>query len=219
MRGTLGLFASVKPVQRYLQAGAPTGLTGLRTNPSPRSTLLYLYHRTLDKLADVPETSLYRQSVEAVTKHRMGLVQSVKPDGYDDWAAHARTVIQQHPDAFTQLEHNLPADLAEAARSFVHVTPKYMPAQTWSYLEGLSLEGKPYYLRQEFIEPGDERVEDAFDIERMETTSGEIEGEPITEGEIKKIEEALAKAAKQDKKRVEPDVSFLKQEPILTASQ
>lgn len=218
MRRTLRLFASVKPV-RYLEAGAPTGLTGLRTNPSPRSTLLYLYNRTLDKLADVPETSLYRQSVEAVTKHRLGLVQSVKPDGYDEWAAQARAVIQQHPEAFTHVEDTLPADLAEAAQSFTHVTPKYMPAQTWSYLEGLSLEGKPYYLREEFIEPGDERVEDAFDIERMETSSGEIEGEPIDEGEMKKIQESLAKAAQEDKKRVEPDVSFLKQEPILTASQ
>ncbi|KAI3400700.1 hypothetical protein diail_2412 [Diaporthe ilicicola] len=101
MRGTLRLLASVKPV-RFLEPGVPTGLTGLRTNPSPRSTLLFLYSSTLERIKAVPETSVYRQSVEAVTKHRLSLVQSVKPAGYDEWLAKARQILEKHPEHFQE---------------------------------------------------------------------------------------------------------------------
>lgn len=76
----------------------PTGLTGLRTHPSPRGTLLYLYSSTLEKLQAAPEHSLYRQSVEAVTKHRKALVESVVPAGYAEWEEKAARLIEEHPD-------------------------------------------------------------------------------------------------------------------------
>lgn len=101
MRATLRLFAAVRPAAKYLEAGAPTGLTGLNTHPSPRSTLLYLYTSTLDKLKAVPEHSVYRQSVEALTKHRMALVEAAVPPGYDAWADKARRLLDEHPDEFT----------------------------------------------------------------------------------------------------------------------
>ena len=94
MRPTIRLLA------RYLEAGTPTGLTGLWTHSTPRSTLLYLYGKTLDRLQNVPETSLYRQSVEAVTKHRLSLVEAVVPPGYDEWAARASDLVKQHPEQF-----------------------------------------------------------------------------------------------------------------------
>lgn len=105
MRPALRLLASIKPVTgssaaRYLEPGAPTGLTGLLTNPSPRSTLLYLYASTLDKLSAIPESSLYRQSVEAVTKHRLSLVKAVKPAGYDEWHQRALAALERHPEYF-----------------------------------------------------------------------------------------------------------------------
>lgn len=97
MRRTFRLLAAVKPA-RYLEPGAPTGLTGLRTHPSPRGTLLYLYSSTLDKLQSAPEHSLYRQSVEALTKHRKALVESVVPEGYAEWEEKAAKLIEEHPD-------------------------------------------------------------------------------------------------------------------------
>ncbi|KAK4246391.1 ETC complex I subunit conserved region-domain-containing protein [Corynascus novoguineensis] len=100
MRATLRLFAAVRPAARYLEAGTPTGLTGLYTHGSPRSTLLYLYSSTLEKLKAVPEHSVYRQSVEALTKHRMGLVEAVVPPGYDEWADKAQKLLSEHPDKF-----------------------------------------------------------------------------------------------------------------------
>lgn len=106
MRRTFRLLASVKPA-RYLEAGAPTGLTGLHTNPSPRSTLLFLYSSTIDKLKVVPESSVYRQSVEALTKHRMSIVEGVKPAGYDEWLVKARQTLEEHPEYFSELSRKM----------------------------------------------------------------------------------------------------------------
>ncbi|KAK4695419.1 NADH dehydrogenase (ubiquinone) 1 alpha subcomplex subunit 5, partial [Lecanoromycetidae sp. Uapishka_2] len=99
MRTTLRLLASVKP-GRYLEAGNPTGLTGLFNHPAPRSTLLFLYGSTLDKLKTLPEHSVYRQSTEALTIHRMSIIESIKPEGYDEWSVKAKEKIEAHPDAF-----------------------------------------------------------------------------------------------------------------------
>ena len=99
MRRTLRLFAAVKPV-RYLEAGNPTGLTGLYTHSSPRSSLLYLYSSTLDKLKAAPESSLYRQSIEALTKHRMAIVSAAEPPGYKEWQARAQKVLKENPEGF-----------------------------------------------------------------------------------------------------------------------
>lgn len=99
MKNTLRLLAVVKP-GRYLEAGNPTGLTGLFTHPAPRSTLLYTYGAILDKLKAFPEHSVYRQSTEALTKHRMKIIESIKPEGYDEWKKRATEKIEKYPEAF-----------------------------------------------------------------------------------------------------------------------
>lgn len=99
MRRTLRLLANVKPV-RYLEPGVPTGLTGVNTHPSPRSTLLYLYTTTLDKLKAAPQSSLYRQSIEALTTHRMNIVAAAEPPGHKEWQAKAAKLVEEHPEGF-----------------------------------------------------------------------------------------------------------------------
>ncbi|KAF7560780.1 hypothetical protein G7046_g3364 [Stylonectria norvegica] len=96
MRPTARVFA------RYLEAGTPTGLTGLWTHATPRSTLLYLYGTTLSRLQNIPESSLYRQSVEATTKHRMGLVEQFVPPGHEEWAVKAKALIGDNASQFTK---------------------------------------------------------------------------------------------------------------------
>lgn len=85
---------------RFLRPGSPTGLTGLLTHSSPRSTLLYTYSSTLDKLKKFPESSVYRQSTEALTKHRLSIIESVKPEGLDAWQERVRKTVEGHPEAF-----------------------------------------------------------------------------------------------------------------------
>ncbi|KAL2003777.1 hypothetical protein VTN02DRAFT_2271 [Thermoascus thermophilus] len=102
MRSSLRLLANVKPA-RYLEPFAPTGLTGLVTHPSPRPTLIYLYTTTLEKLKAFPESSVYRQSTEALTRHRLQIVESIKPPGYDAWLERARKAVQAEPERFKSL--------------------------------------------------------------------------------------------------------------------
>tara|TARA_R110002003_G_scaffold2123_1_gene24045 strand:+ start:7968 stop:8555 length:588 start_codon:yes stop_codon:yes gene_type:complete len=103
MRAAARLLASVKPGQ-FLEAGAPTGLTGLTTHPSPRSTLLYHYNATLDKLKKIPESSVYRQSTEALTRHRLQIVEQSKPKGWDEWQDKIRSQIAKVPDQVSVIE-------------------------------------------------------------------------------------------------------------------
>ncbi|KAF2138437.1 uncharacterized protein K452DRAFT_216233, partial [Aplosporella prunicola CBS 121167] len=101
MRPAARLFAAVRPAaQRVLQPGAPTGLTGLFTHAAPRPTLLFLYSQTLDKLKQLPESSVYRQSTEALTRHRANIVESVKPAGYDEWLERVKEQIANEPEIF-----------------------------------------------------------------------------------------------------------------------
>ena len=99
MKATLRLLAAVKP-GRYLEPGIPTGLTGLFTHPSPRSHLLYVYGSILEKLKTFPESSIYRQSTEALTKHRMKIIEQIKPPGFEEWQKRAAEKIEKHPDMF-----------------------------------------------------------------------------------------------------------------------
>ncbi|KAF1843561.1 uncharacterized protein K460DRAFT_290799 [Cucurbitaria berberidis CBS 394.84] len=103
MRAAARLFASVKPGQ-FLEPGAPTGLTGLLTHPSPRSTLLYHYSSTLDKLQQIPESSVYRQSVEALTKHRLQIVEQSTPKGWDQWQEKIKLQVGDDIGAYDIIE-------------------------------------------------------------------------------------------------------------------
>ena len=116
MRSTIRLLASVKP-GRYLESGNPTGLTGLFTHAAPRSTLVYLYSSTLDKLKAFPESSVYRQSAESITRHRLKIVESIKPEGYDAWSEKARETIADHPDVFNTPEGRTQHDKGKNVRS------------------------------------------------------------------------------------------------------
>ncbi|KAI9371342.1 ETC complex I subunit conserved region-domain-containing protein [Aspergillus egyptiacus] len=102
MRSTLRLLANVKPA-RYLEPFAPTGLTGLTTHPSPRPTLIYLYRATLDKLKAFPESSVYRQSAENLTRHRLQIVESAKPPGFDAWLERVKKAVAADPERFASL--------------------------------------------------------------------------------------------------------------------
>ena len=96
------MLANVKPA-RYLEPFAPTGITGLVTHPSPRPTLIYLYTTTLQKLKAFPESSVYRQSTEAVTRHRLQIVESTKPPGYEAWLERVKKAIGTEPERFASL--------------------------------------------------------------------------------------------------------------------
>lgn len=100
MRGASGLRAIVSRQSNYLTAGRQTGLTGVVTHPAPRPHLVWVYKATLDQLQQVPDTSVYRQSLEALTKHRLNIVESAIPEGYKEWKERVATRISQNPEVF-----------------------------------------------------------------------------------------------------------------------
>lgn len=102
MRGTLRLLAKVQP-SRILEVDAPTGLAGILTHPQPRPTLIYTYNQILDKLKALPESSVYRQSTEAITKSRLKIIEDTKPVGYEEWLSRVKAQIERNPAAYTHV--------------------------------------------------------------------------------------------------------------------
>jgi len=100
MKSTHRLLASAVSKAGYLNPLAPTGLAGILTHPAPRPALIFTYTATLDKLRKLPESSVYRQSTEALTKHRLAIVESVQPAGYDEWRARLDAQLAANPDIF-----------------------------------------------------------------------------------------------------------------------
>ncbi|KAK5138204.1 hypothetical protein LTR08_004900 [Meristemomyces frigidus] len=103
MKAATRLFASVAKGAQYLEPGTPTGLTGLLTHAAPRTALLFTYTSTLEKLKQFPESSVYRQSTEALTRHRMAIMESVKPAGLEEWQARVSKTIDEYPEAFRKV--------------------------------------------------------------------------------------------------------------------
>jgi NADH dehydrogenase (ubiquinone) 1 alpha subcomplex subunit 5 len=95
MRPSLRLLATAS---RILEPYTPTGIAGLTTHPAPRSALLYLYTNTLNKLKALPASSAYRQSTEALTKHRLAIVEGTKPEGFQEWLERIEKLKEQNPE-------------------------------------------------------------------------------------------------------------------------
>lgn len=105
MRGTARLFAGVRSAAKYLEPNVPTGLTGLPTHPAPRPALIYTYKQILSKLEQIPHSSVYRQSTEALTKHRLNIVEATKPEGYERWLERVKQQIEKSPEAYSKYKN------------------------------------------------------------------------------------------------------------------
>jgi NADH dehydrogenase (ubiquinone) 1 alpha subcomplex subunit 5 len=102
MRPSTTLLATVKSASRYLERGAPTGLTGLITHPAPRAALLGTYQLTLHRLRQLPTSSVYRQSCEALTKQRLKIIEDAVPEGYDAWLERVKKTINAHQSTYSK---------------------------------------------------------------------------------------------------------------------
>jgi ETC complex I subunit conserved region len=103
MRSSARLFATVKSASKYLEPHTPTGLTGLSTHPAPRPALIYTYRKILSKLTQIPPSSVYRQSAEALTKQRLKIVEETVPEGFDAWVERVKKQIEVSPAAYGKL--------------------------------------------------------------------------------------------------------------------
>lgn len=184
MRPALRLFATLQKAQ-YLEAGAPTGLTGLRTANSPRSQLLYLYNSTLDRLKQFPEHSVYRQSTEALTRHRMHIIEQVKPEGLDAWQSRVAHLVDEHPEAFKKIEGLHGHNIVYAPRAAPTVGDE---ARVKAAYRAKPIQEGPQ-LEDEVASRGKEMARDMF-AERA--SSLQIEPEPpMTIAQVSQVEQEI----------------------------
>ncbi|KAJ3328108.1 hypothetical protein HDU93_001670, partial [Gonapodya sp. JEL0774] len=96
-----------------------TGLTGLAVHPNPRPALISLYQKTLAELSSIPPTALYRQSVTALTSHRLRIVESTED--------------------LTKIEHEIAAgqveELIQQAQDELGLVGKVKEWKVWEELE------------------------------------------------------------------------------------
>lgn len=57
-----------------------TGITGLHVHGNPLPELAKTYQSTLSALSAFPSSSVYRQGVEALTQHKLNIVQGANGD-------------------------------------------------------------------------------------------------------------------------------------------
>ncbi|WWC58852.1 uncharacterized protein I303_101397 [Kwoniella dejecticola CBS 10117] len=74
LRASRVLLSALRPIK------ATTGITGLEVHPDPLPALKSIYSSTLTTLNSLPPTSVYRQATEALTKHRLSVVEQASQD-------------------------------------------------------------------------------------------------------------------------------------------
>lgn len=127
MRATRVLRATARTGLRYLEPGQPTGLTGLLTHKSPRAALVNVYSSTLEKLQQMPQSSVYRQSTEALTRHRLAIVEAAKPDGIEAWQEAVREVVKRKPELFEVPKSSTDPTMVEYVERLQVKSPEELP--------------------------------------------------------------------------------------------
>lgn len=72
------MFRLTRPLFQTLKQS--TGITGLAVHPNPLPQLVKTYESTLSILSAIPQTSVYRQGTEALTRHKLNIVQAANGD-------------------------------------------------------------------------------------------------------------------------------------------
>ncbi|RKF59256.1 NADH-ubiquinone oxidoreductase 29.9 kDa subunit, mitochondrial [Erysiphe neolycopersici] len=221
MRRTFRQLANAQPA-KYLEAGAPTGLTGLFTHVSPRSTLMYTYHSTLEALSKLPESSIYRQSTEALTKHRMEIVTSVEPAGLAEYSEKVKKIVKSNAWAFQDEDGDI-QHVQRDSKSFIVMKPKNIRddlTEEWNGRkeEPLPLEG----TRSEEERAKESNIPDSEIVFKISKRIEELEGAPPGSPEADELTELwkkLPQTMENAINRKDDSPIKLEPEPQLTVEQ
>lgn len=66
------MFRFTRPLCQAIKK--TTGITGLKVHANPLPELIKTYESTLTTLSTLPPTAVYRQSTEALTRHKLNIV-------------------------------------------------------------------------------------------------------------------------------------------------
>ncbi|KAI5816517.1 ETC complex I subunit conserved region-domain-containing protein [Pyronema omphalodes] len=173
--------ASLRLLTPRLQAFTPTGLAGVLTHPHPRPVLIALYNHTLDVLKTLPEHSVYRQSAENLTKHRLSIVEAVAPPGIKGYLNERRADGKPEKVHISELAVHFQKTLSELNEDLYEGNKKYAREQWehWKQFYEEPAEDKQVLLEEELS---------AEQVEEIEAKIGEGLIEEIIEegwGELK----------------------------------
>ncbi|KIJ38461.1 hypothetical protein M422DRAFT_258829 [Sphaerobolus stellatus SS14] len=119
----------------YQQAvKASTGITGLAVHPNPLPTLRSTLETTLQKLEQVPNTSVYRQATAALTQQKLDIVNKANGD-----VAKVEQEIDQG-----QIE-----EILVAAQDEMKLVDNMLQWKPWEPLEEQPLSGQWEYFGKE----------------------------------------------------------------------
>ena len=68
------MFRFTRPLYQVLKR--TTGVHGLAVHPDPLPALIKTYESTLSTISSIPQTSVYRQSVEALVRNKLNIVKN-----------------------------------------------------------------------------------------------------------------------------------------------
>jgi NADH dehydrogenase (ubiquinone) 1 alpha subcomplex subunit 5 len=68
------MFRLTRPLYQVLKR--TTGVHGLAVHPDPLPALVKTYESTLSTLSSIPQTSVYRQSVEALVQNKLNIIKN-----------------------------------------------------------------------------------------------------------------------------------------------
>ncbi|KAF4622839.1 hypothetical protein D9613_001843 [Agrocybe pediades] len=72
------MFRLTRPLFQALKK--TTGIHGLDVHKNPLPELVKTYEATLSTLSSIPQTSVYRQGVEALVRHKLNVVKNANGD-------------------------------------------------------------------------------------------------------------------------------------------
>ena len=72
------MFRLTRPLRQVLKR--TTGIHGLPVHPDPLPVLIKTYESTLSTISSIPQTSVYRQSVEALVRSKLNIVKNASGD-------------------------------------------------------------------------------------------------------------------------------------------
>ncbi|KAF8912701.1 ETC complex I subunit conserved region-domain-containing protein [Gymnopilus junonius] len=72
------MFRLTRPLLQALKQ--TTGIHGLNVHSNPLPELVKTYESTLTTLSAIPQTSVYRQGVEALVRHKLNIVNNANGD-------------------------------------------------------------------------------------------------------------------------------------------
>ncbi|PWN52343.1 hypothetical protein IE53DRAFT_312276 [Violaceomyces palustris] len=121
---------------------ASTDLTGIEVESDPLKKLDQTYTKTLEILKTLPESTVYRQAAEALTKHRLEIVRSALKENVED----SEKLEQLISTTEAKIDDGLIEEVLLQAKREENLAAKMLDWKPWEPLEHPAPPGQWHYF-------------------------------------------------------------------------